>query len=680
MNLRKPQQMADGRQSDEPIVLLKRVDTMQGNFWLDWFAGRRVAARLVWIAVSFLLPLSVLLWIYWSSVSSQIDFARKETSGLGANRVLFEALLAVERHQALVALKADPGEVSTAAGAVERSLDRIDRLAAQYGKAIQFDEEGFKTRKRGWANPGELRKAWQSRDPQVQEKTEKILLEQIAHVGDSSNLVLDPDLDSFYLMDCCVVALPSICGRLASVARCLGQGEAKGGLELGIASRRLREDDLARFSKDIETALAEDFNFFGLTLDSDRLTQVANLVRRDLSSLADQADGLALKTTKWESAAGLGQKILAAFESCQEAFTRCDENLEKAIENRIGLFSRSRLAGVSLTGGALGLALGLVIWIGRSLVVPISASRVRLMQLAQGDLVEKVEVVGRGELGEMTSALEGAVDGMRRAVSPIREGASQLADSVKQQVNLLQNMASNAEETSAQVHVVSSAAEQVSANVRSVAAAAEEMEATIREIASQAHQAARVAGEAVGLAESTGTLVNRLGESGSMIGGVVKTITSIAEQTNLLALNATIEAARAGEVGKGFAVVANEVKELAKETARATEDIGGKIGAIQQDTRLAIEAIRQIQAIITRINEIQTSIASAVEEQSATTREIGRNVTEAAKGTSEIAASITGVADAAGSTSKRAQEASLDTESLRELSIRLEELVRGFRT
>lgn len=165
-----------------------------------------------------------------------------------------------------------------------------------------------------------------------------------------------------------------------------------------------------------------------------------------------------------------------------------------------------------------------------------------------------------------------------------------------------------------------------------------------------------------------------------MIGGVVKTITSIAEQTNLLALNATIEAARAGEVGKGFAVVANEVKELAKETARATEDIGGKIGAIQQDTRLAIDAIRQIQAIITRINEIQTSIASAVEEQSATTREIGRNVTEAAKGTSEIAASITGVADAAGSTSQRAQEASLDTESLRELSIRLEELVRGFRT
>ena len=653
---------------------------MQGNFWLDWIAGRRVASRLVWIAVSFLLPLAVLLWIYWSSVSGQIDFARKELGGLGANRVLFEALLAFERHQTLVGLKAEPGEISTAASAFERSLDRIDRLAAQFGKAIQFDEEGFKTRKRAWAKPEELRSAWRSTDPQVQGKAGKIILEQIAHVGDSSNLVLDPDLDSFYLMDCCVVALPNICDRLATVARWLGQGEARGALELGIASRRLREDDLARFSKDIETALVEDFNFFGQTLDSDRLTQAANLVRRDLSGLADQADSLVTKTGKWEAAGGLGKKALAAFESCQEAYMRCDENLEKALENRIRLFSRSRLTGVSLTGVALALALALVFWIGRSLVVPISASRLRLMQLAQGDLAQKVEVVGRGELADMTAALEGAVDGMRRAISPIREGAGQLSESVKQQVNLLQSMASNAEETSAQVQVVSSAAEQVSANVRSVAAAAEEMEATIREIAGQAHQAARVAGDAVGLAESTGTLVNRLGESGSMIGGVVKTITSIAEQTNLLALNATIEAARAGEVGKGFAVVANEVKELAKETARATEDIGGKIGAIQQDTRLAIDAIRQIQAIITRINEIQTSIASAVEEQSATTREIGRNVTEAAKGTSEIAASITGVADAAGSTSQRAQEASLDTESLRELSIRLEELVRGFRT
>ena len=653
---------------------------MEASFWLDWLTGRRVAARLVWIAISFLLPLMVLLWIYWNSVSGQIDFARKEITGLSANRVLFDALVALERYQSLVALKADASERATAADAFERSLDRIDRMVAQIGKTIGLDDEGFKARKRSWATPEELRRVWRSPDPTVQAKAETILFEQIAHVGDTSNLVLDPDLDSFYLMDCCVVALPGITQRLSSMSQAVAKGEALGTIDLGIASRRLREDNLNRFTKNVEVALAEDFNFYGETLDSDRLTQVANLIRRDITVLADQADSIVSKSSKWDSNTGLGKKIIATFEICHEAFTRCDESLEKALLNRVNLFNRSRLTGVSLTGLALFIALALVFWIGMGLVRPISATRQRLRQLADGDLAQKVEVIGRGELKDMTSALEGAVDGMRRAVTPIREGAGQLADSVKQQASLLHSMASNAEETSAQMHVVSSAAEQVSTNVRSVAAAAEEMEATIREISSQAHQAARVAGEAVGLAESTGNLVNRLAESGSMIGGVVKTITSIAEQTNLLALNATIEAARAGEVGKGFAVVANEVKELAKETARATEDIGGKIGAIQQDTRQAIEAIRQIQAIITRINEIQTSIASAVEEQSATTREIGRNVTEAAKGTGEIAANITSVADAASSTSKQAQEASLDTESLRELSVRLEELVRGFQT
>jgi methyl-accepting chemotaxis protein len=189
-----------------------------------------------------------------------------------------------------------------------------------------------------------------------------------------------------------------------------------------------------------------------------------------------------------------------------------------------------------------------------------------------------------------------------------------------------------------------------------------------------------VAADAVTLAQSTGGLVSKLGESGSRIGGVVKLITSIAEQTNLLALNATIEAARAGEVGKGFAVVANEVKELAKETARATEDISGKIHAIQQDTTQAVQAITEIQSTIKRINEIQSAIASAVEEQSATTREIGRNVTEAARGTEDIASNITGVADAARGTSVGAHEVSASSEALMVLAGELRKLIGGFKS
>ena len=192
-----------------------------------------------------------------------------------------------------------------------------------------------------------------------------------------------------------------------------------------------------------------------------------------------------------------------------------------------------------------------------------------------------------------------------------------------------------------------------------------------------ASDAARVASSAVQVADVTNRTIAKLGTSSEEIGKVIKVINSIAEQTNLLALNATIEAARAGEAGKGFAVVANEVKELAKETARATEDISGKINAIQQDTANAVRAISEVQATIKHINDIQSAIASAVEEQSATTREIGRNVTEAARGTADIASNIAGVAQAARGTSAGAHQVSASSGALLMLAGKLRALIGG---
>ena len=196
----------------------------------------------------------------------------------------------------------------------------------------------------------------------------------------------------------------------------------------------------------------------------------------------------------------------------------------------------------------------------------------------------------------------------------------------------------------------------MSKNVTTVSTGTEEMGASIKEIAKSANEAAKVATSAVKVAERTNATVAKLGETSAEIGNVIKVITSIAQQTNLLALNATIEAARAGEAGKGFAVVANEVKELAKQTAKATEDISRKIEAIQGDTKGAVEAIAQIGKIINQINDIQNTIASAVEEQTATTGEISRNVSEAARGSNEIAQNITGVAQAARSTTRGGQQ------------------------
>jgi len=218
--------------------------------------------------------------------------------------------------------------------------------------------------------------------------------------------------------------------------------------------------------------------------------------------------------------------------------------------------------------------------------------------------------------------------------------------------DLAAQMGTSADETSARAGVVAAASEQVNRNVQTVAAGTEEMSSSIRDIAKSASAAANVATQAVKVAETTNTTVCRLGDSSGEIGKVIKVITSIAQQTNLLALNATIEAARAGEAGKGFAVVANEVKELAKETARATEDISHKIEAIQSATRSAVTAIDDIRKIINEINDIQHTIASAVEEQTATTNEMSRNVTEAARGSTEIAQNMSGLAIAVQQTSK----------------------------
>ena len=245
---------------------------------------------------------------------------------------------------------------------------------------------------------------------------------------------------------------------------------------------------------------------------------------------------------------------------------------------------------------------------------------------------------------------------LQKTLAGVTQNAQALGTASEELAANSQQMVGNAEETATQAGVVSAAAEQVSKNVQTVATGTEEMSASIKEIAKNAQDAAKVATTAVKAAETTNGTITKLGVSSAEIGKVIKVITSIAQQTNLLALNATIEAARAGEAGKGFAVVANEVKELAKETAKATEDISQKIEAIQADTKSAVEAIAEIGVIINKINDYQNTIASAVEEQTATTNEISRNVAEAAKGSTEIAQNITGVAQAAKSTTAGAND------------------------
>jgi len=322
---------------------------------------------------------------------------------------------------------------------------------------------------------------------------------------------------------------------------------------------------------------------------------------------------------------------------------------------------------------------GFAYTIARSILGPLKETLIVLQGLADGDLRHQITVDSADEVGAMGRALNRAIDGVAKAIGLIAENAVRVASASEELNSTSQQITANAEETSAQADVVSKAAQQVSQNLQTVAAGAEEMGASIKEIAKNATEAARVATAAVKVAETTTATVSKLGDSSTEIGQVIKVITSIAQQTNLLALNATIEAARAGEAGKGFAVVANEVKELAKETAKATEDISRKIEAIQTDTKAAVDAIASISGVINQINDISGTIATAVEQQNETTNEMSRNVSEAAQGSGEITSNVAGVAEAAQGTTRGATDTQKASQQLVETATQLRQLVEQFK-
>ncbi|MGA5302774.1 methyl-accepting chemotaxis protein [Nucisporomicrobium flavum] len=315
-----------------------------------------------------------------------------------------------------------------------------------------------------------------------------------------------------------------------------------------------------------------------------------------------------------------------------------------------------------------------------SITRPLLRVRGALQAMAGGDLTVAAGVHSRDEVGQMARALNEAQSNMRSVVASVTASAHSVAAAAEQLTSTSGTMMSSAEQAAQQAQGVSQAATSVSDNVRTVAQGTEEMGGSIREISHNATEAARVAARAVEVADATTAQIGKLGESSTEIATVIKVITSIAEQTNLLALNATIEAARAGESGKGFAVVAGEVKELAQETARATDDISQRVQAIQTDTAGAVTAIGEITSVIASINGFQATIAGAVEEQTATTEEISRSVALAASGANRIADNITGLAHATQVSTEGIKDSQGAVAELSKMAQELQSMVSHFRT
>jgi methyl-accepting chemotaxis protein len=659
--------------------------------------SRRIPYKLLWISLSFSLPIAVLLYFTIAGFNRDIKFAEQELAGNEYQRPLHRLLQHLAYHQLLTAAEnSNALDLASVQGKTDQALQELDSLQQRTGQSLQVTESGLAQRLRSASHPEKLIVAWQGlRDNRGQLSREVMDVQHrqlrnsvrqlVAHTGDTSNLILDPDLDSYYLMDVTMLGLPRLQDRLLNLRLSVSSISTRPEvtmaefLNLVSTARVMRDADFDVIVSNTRTALAEDPNYHGPSNSMRQIEPALDTFVVAMETLLKQLD-----LTDISQAASrrseLDQHILKALESSYQLQDLTSHELEKLLLTRIDTFRNSRLWSLLLTGLALAIAVSLVLFVARSITTPLSNCVDGLRTLANRDLTRRLNFSSQSEIGEISQAVDKAAEGMQAAILSIRTSAAELHHAADRQTDVSGQMSATAEQTSQQAQRASVVAGQVSQNTQAVSLAMNELTIAIREIANNTQQAARVATDAVQLAATTNTTVTKLGQSSAEIGEVIKVITSIAEQTNLLSLNATIEAARAGEAGKGFAVVANAVKELARQTASATDTIRRKIDATQNDIRDSVAAISRISRTIEQINDCQNSIAGAVEEQTVVTRDISRNVADAAKGSSEIAGNITLVARAAEGTAAGAVATRAAALEATRLATQLNQLVSQFRS
>ncbi|NBR07179.1 MAG: hypothetical protein EBT92_15635, partial [Planctomycetes bacterium] len=467
-----------------------------------------ILQRLLLISASFMLPISVLLYFTVDGIQDRIDFAELEKQGNIFQRPLEKILrsLLVHKNAALSVLGGDATALTTATreeASLDSAIRNLELLEKSLGIILQFNQEGLAKRKREEAKIDnfsrkwdQCRKFWQTMTPDAckneHDNLIKIVRLMITHLGDTSNLILDPDLDSFYMVDVSLVALPGAQERISTLLfiynSLIKHGASDQGdrLSLAIQNALFQQSDLDRIFSSIDTALIEDNNFYG---KSESLQKNLNVPLEKFKKSAGNFNKL-LSSLKPEQLNKADPKILeAGNEALEDSFSlweTCSAELHVLLELRIVKFQKDRLSSLMLSALALFISFFLVWYIGR---------------------------------------------GLNNSFIQIAGNSKKLILSSSNQKMVSKSMVANASETSAQANAIASAAEEVSVNIQSVASAAEEIGATIREIAKQSQQAVQVANDAVSIAETGNKAVLRLGENSNIIGNVIKVITSIAEQT-----------------------------------------------------------------------------------------------------------------------------------------------------
>jgi methyl-accepting chemotaxis protein len=652
-----------------------------------------IKSRMLLSVLLFLATLFYSMWNAYNSIGANITFAAMEEMGNQYQRPLAEILdsAAVLRVELARTRAGEPTRdtASTAVASINRNMEKLKKVQEEIGADLQFTEEGLKSRGRDALKYELVAAKWQAFAAAVA-KDAKADLDadlvsfiadvrgMIAHSGDTSNLILDPDLDSYYLMDVTLLALPQTIDRLALIGSTLYPQIATGQLndaertEAAVMARMLAESDGARISGDMDVSLKEDPNFYGrVEAYQTKGKALVEAYTQSNNALVELINGIA--AVDRVSPDVFAKKLADTQQSARSFLIEGYDLLDTLLALRIDSYAGQQRQSIIIS--LIGIIASMVFFfiVAQTITRPLDKLTGTMQAFATNDLGVEIDYAdARSEIGKMARSIQTFKDNALKIEALKQEQAEQEARTSQERRALIERLlrdlqarignivvalagastqlhgsatelACATKEASSRASGVARASDTASADVQTVASSAEELTASIREISAQTEESSLMISRAVDQVHETDLTVKGLAESSSKIGEVVQLINEIAGQTNLLALNATIEAARAGEAGKGFAVVASEVKSLANQTAKATEEITASIASMQSDTKKAVDAIHNIGRIIEQINGVSSSIASAVTEQTAATQEIAQSIQRVSVSTAEVNSNISGV-------------------------------------
>jgi methyl-accepting chemotaxis protein len=630
-----------------------------------------VGRKLGLICLVFLSPTIAALIFGLSSVSKDLRVAGLELAGNHYQRPLEALLDGVGEHGNLLwrskaAGASVDGEMQAQRAKVESALQALAAADAEHGQGLQFTDAGLAQRKREHFRRENVAREWQSLVAQAGSMTPEEVTRQhahlvqdirtmITHVGDTSNLILDPDLDSYYVMDATLVALPQTQQRIAEMAAlgddvlrrsALTQSER---IAFARFAALLRESDLDKVAGDLETARNEDKNFYGT---SPSLASVLPPLGERYAQAGKELEELARKVADAPagsvSAEQFRLKAQAARRASFDLWDAASGELEVLLQLRKAYFENMRAWGVGVTLGFLGLAGALAFLVTRSLVGTLEDTVEVLDAMAEGDFRNGLSFQSRDELGRMAAALNRAIADVRTALEQAQQGAERVAASSDQLSEATRSIAAGAEEQAAGL-------EQTSATLAQVSNNAEGNANNARNASKLISGSLEAAGAVNATLESMLGSMREIGEASSRIAEVSNTIDEFAFQTNLLALNAAVEAARAGEQGRGFAVVASEVRSLAVRSATASKEIrnlirdsGEKIGKgsglagnVNEQVVTLIAAFRSVATLVNEIDSRSSEQSSSLGQVQTAATQINQVTQENSAHTEELAATAT---------------------------------------